>query len=103
MTTNLAIPTFFSQIKYHFDGYLGNSACGWIFSEFDPDEAIAVGVYADEKLIVSGYAKIFREDLALQKVGNGSCSFKLPLPLNDDFTTIDCYVAEFYAVFMKPD
>jgi len=94
MTSNLAIPTFFSQIKYHFDGYLGDSACGWIFSEFNPDEAIAVGVYADEKLIVSGYANIFREDLALQKVGNGSCSFKLPLPLNDDFTTLEVRILD---------
>lgn len=94
MTKNLAIPTFFSQVKYHFDGYLGNSACGWIFSEFDPDEAIAVGVYADEKLIASGYANIFREDLALQKVGNGSCSFKLPLPLNDDFTTLEVRILD---------
>lgn len=65
--------------RFHFDGYLGGNACGWALDLDNPCQPVALGVYADGKLVGSGEADSFRKDLLLAGIGDGSCAFALPV------------------------
>jgi len=53
---------------------------GWIIDEDFPNDPVDLDVFVDNELIAKISANIFREDLLIAGLGNGYCSFDLPMP-----------------------
>ena len=64
------------------EGVVDNQLFGWC-REVDKLEAIPLEVYADEKLIDTVFACLFRSDLADQQIGNGCHGFYVDLAGHD--------------------
>jgi hypothetical protein len=55
---------------------------GWVWSPTFPDHRVAVELWEGERRIDRAHASDYREDLARAGKGNGSCGFRLELPLS---------------------
>lgn len=68
------------------DNVEAGAVFGWAYNRLN-DEPIAVSIVAENRVLGTGVADIYREDLDKAEIGNGKHSFKInieELPVNDD-------------------
>lgn len=69
--------------KYHFDGYLKGKACGWIINLEQPRQRVPLGLFAEGRLVHSGLAELYREDIYKAGIGDGCCGFEIPADIGN--------------------
>lgn len=77
------------MIKYCFDGYIHNRACGWLADLSTPGKKLHVALIVANEIISVCEASEFRKDLEDAGYADGKFGFSIPLP---DALEGDCYL-----------
>lgn len=67
------------SIRYSVDLFKSGFVHGWALFKPNPSFKLPIQILSDGVVVASGSASEFRKDLAQASIGDGSCSFKLPL------------------------
>ncbi len=66
------------------DQITDNLVSGWCYDKSNPEKKHLIHIYADDLLIATGMANLFRSDLLNAGMGEGFNGFKIELPFNLD-------------------
>jgi len=78
LSPDLDPASYDGHVEHLKDGVL----TGWVWSPSFPNRRVAVELWEGERRIDRTHASTYREDLARAGKGNGSCGFRLELPLS---------------------
>jgi glycosyltransferase involved in cell wall biosynthesis len=76
-------------IKYCFDGYIRNQACGWIIDLSKPGTKFHIALFVAGQIVSVTEASEYRRDLEEAGLADGKSGFTIPLP---EFMEGECYL-----------
>lgn len=68
-----------SRIKGHFEGVAEGSARGWVFRPDQPTHPLKVEILDGDRVVATGLADQFRQDMLELGFGDGHHAFSIPL------------------------
>ena len=77
------------MIKYCFDGYIQNRACGWVADLATPGKKLHIALVISGEVVTVCEASDYRKDLEAIGYADGKFGFSIPLP---DIMEGDCYL-----------
>ena len=80
MATDSTCDTPKTTIEGYVDAIRHHRVEGWVWDAHDPDRSIALELLEGDRLLVTGRADGFRQDLLDSGKGNGRHAFSLPVP-----------------------
>lgn len=77
------------MIKYCFDGYINNRACGWVADLSTPGKKLHIALIVSNEIISVCEASEYRKDLEVAGIADGKFGFTIALP---DMLEGDCHL-----------